>query len=175
MRKIIVAWMAMSLITFNLGVTPPAYSRNGEIGAEEKVAEKIEAEEVAKDLAAKAGGSYVKGETPPALKGSEVALPIVDEETGNILGYVVAEREKLVSVLNDAGLTEVANALAAGEAGEAAAETVTAGISGGTIAWIAIGVAVLAGIGVALGSGGGGGGDSGGDGGGSTTPPATHP
>lgn len=161
MRIIIVACLVFSLITFNIGLTQPAYSRNGEIGAEEKVAEKIEAEEVAKELATKAGGTYVKGETAPALKGSEVALPIVDEETGNILGYVVAEKEKLVPVLNEAGLSEVANALAAMEAGEAAAGTVAAGISGGTITWIAIGVAALAGIGFALGGGGGGGGGGG--------------
>lgn len=166
MKTIIVACMVFSLITLNLGMAPRAYSQNGDIGAEEKVAEKIEAEEVAKELAAKAGGTYVKGETAPALSGSEVALPIVDEDTGKILGYVIAEKEKLVSVLNEAGLNEVANALAASEAGEAAAETVTTGISGGTITWIAIGVAALAGIGFALGSSGGGGG---GGGGGSTT------
>jgi hypothetical protein len=135
MKQVILAFMVFSLITFNLGITPPAYSRNGEIAAEKEVVEKIE----------------------PALKGTEVALPIVDEETGKILGYVIAEKEKLVPVLKEAGLTEVANALAAMEAGEAAAGTVTAGISGGTITWIAIGVAALAGIGFALGSGGGGG------------------
>jgi len=162
MRKIIIAYMVFSLIAFNLGVTQQAYSRDGEIDAEEKVAEKIEAEEVAKELAEEAGGTYVQGETAPAVKGSEVALPIVDEETGSILGYVVAEKEKLVPVLNEAGLTEVANALAAMEAGAAAAGTVTAGISGGTITWIAIGVAALAGIGFAVGSGGGGGGGGGG-------------
>jgi hypothetical protein len=134
-RKLIVVCMVFSLITFNLGVTPRVYSQDGEIGAEETVAEKIEAEEVAKELAAKADGTYIKGETAPALKGSEVALPIVDEETGNILGYVVAEKEKLVPVLNEAGLTEVANALAAAEAGAAAAGAVTAGISGGCSAY----------------------------------------
>jgi hypothetical protein len=168
MRKLIVTCLVFSLITFNLGVTHRAYSQNGEIGAEEKVAEKIEAEEVAKELAAKADGTYVKGESSPVLKGSEVALPIVEEETGNILGYVVAEKTKLVAALNEAGLNEVANALAAMEAGEAAAGTVTAGISGGTITWIAIGVAALAGIGFALGGGGGGGG------GGSTPSTPTH-
>jgi hypothetical protein len=162
MRKIVVVFLVCSLIVFNIGLTPRAYSRDGEIGAAEKVSEKIEAEEVAKELAAKAGGTYVKGETAPALKGSEVALPIVDEESGNILGYVVAEKGKLISVLNEAGLTEVANALAAMEAGEAAAGTVTAGISGGTITWIAIGVAAIAGLGLALSGGGGGGGGGGG-------------
>ncbi len=161
MRKIIVPCLVFSLITFNLSVTPRAYSQDKGIGAEEKVTQKIEAEEVAKELAAKAGGTYVKGETAPTLKGSEVALPIVDEDTGNILGYVIAEKGKLVSVLNEAGLTEVANALAAMEAGEAAAGTVTAGISSGTITWIAIGVAALAGLGFALGGGGGGGGGGG--------------
>lgn len=161
MRNTIVVIAALSLITINIGVTPRAYSRDREIGAEEKVAEKIEAEEVAKELAAKARGTYVKGETAPALKGSEVALPIVDEETGNILGYVVAEKAMLVSVLNEAGLTEVANALAAMEAGAAAAGTVAAGISGGTITWIAIGTAAIAGLGLALGGSGGGGGGGG--------------
>ncbi|RJR14519.1 MAG: hypothetical protein C4581_13995 [Nitrospiraceae bacterium] len=161
MRMIIIAYMVFSLITFNLGVSREAYSQSGDIGAEEKVAEKIEAEEVAKELAEEAGGTYVKGDTAPALKGSEVALPIVDEESGRILGYVVAEKEKLVVVLNEAGLSEVANALAAMEAGSAAAGTVTAGISAGTITWIAIGVAALAGIGFAIGGGGGGGGGGG--------------
>ncbi len=159
MKKIIALSAIFFLITFSIGYNSRVYSQNEIIEAEKKVAEKIEAEQVAQDLAAKAGGTYVKGETAPVLKDTEIALPIIDEETGNILGYVVAEQKKLISVLNEAGLTEVANALAAMEAGQAAGETVKAGISGGTIALISVGVAALVGIGVAL-SGGGGGGSS---------------
>ncbi|MBI4681986.1 MAG: hypothetical protein HY757_02660 [Nitrospirae bacterium] len=161
MKKIMALLTIFFLITFSIGYNSMVYSQNAKIDSENKIAEKIEAEQVAQDLAAKAGGSYVKGETAPVLKDTEIALPIIDEETGNTLGYVVAEKKKLISVLNEAGLTEVANAIAAMEAGEAAAGTVTAGISGGTIAWISVGVAALVGIGVALSSGGGGGGSSG--------------
>lgn len=159
MKKIMALLVVFSLITFSIGYNSRVYSQNEKIEAEGRIAEKIEAEQVAHDLAAKAGGTYVKGETAPALKDTEIALPIIDEETGNILGYVVAEQKKLISVLNEAGLTEVANALAAMEAGQAAGETVKAGISGGTIALISVGVAALVGIGVVL-SGGGGGGSS---------------
>ncbi len=151
MKKIIALTAVFSLIVFNIGFNSLSYSQT----------ERIEAEEVAKDLAAKADGKYVQGETAPALKGTEVALPIIDEATGDVLGYVVADKEKLIPVLNEAGLTEVANALAAMGAGEAAGETVKAGISGGTIAWISVGVAALIGIGLAVGGGGGGGGGGG--------------
>ena len=167
MKQIIALTAVLSLITFNMGFTSRAYSQNEKIEAEEKIVEKIEAEEVAEELASRSGGTYVKGETVPDHKDTEVALPIIDEETGNILGYVVADKEKLISVLNEQGLTEVANALAAMEAGEAAGETVKAGISGGTIAWVALGIAAIAGIGLALGGGGGGGG-------GGQTPTTSH-
>lgn len=150
MKKIIVLLTVFSLLALNAGFNKRAFAQS----------ENIEAETVAEELAARSGGRYVKGETAPALKGQEVALPIVEEETGKVLGHVVADKAKLVSVLNDAGLSEVANALAAMGAGEAAGETVAAGMSGGTITWIAIGVAAVVGLGVALGGGGGGGGGS---------------
>ncbi len=158
MKKIIVMVMVFSLCTLNVGYHTGVYAQNEAPQADEKVMEKIEAEAVAKELAARAEGTYVKGEAEPVLKGNQVALPIIDEDTGNTLGYVVAEKDKLVSVLNEAGLTDVANALAAMDAGEAAGETVKAGMSRGTITWIAIGGAALAALALALGSGGGGGG-----------------
>lgn len=118
----------------------------------------IEAESVAKELAAKADGTYVAGDTVMSVEDPEVALPVIDEETGTVLGHIVADREKLISVLNDAGLTEVANALAALEAGTAAGEAVTAGFIGGTTAAVVLGVAALIGIALAAGGGGGDGG-----------------
>ena len=169
MKRIIALISVVTIVALNIGFNSRVYSQNENNEVEEKVVEKIEAEEVAEELAAMSDGEYVKGEAPPELESGEVALPIIDEETGDILGYVVADQAKLVSVLNEVGLTEVANALAAMEAGAAAGATVAAGISTGTLTWIAIGVAA---VGLGLGLGGGGGGGGGGDGGGVTPPPA---
>lgn len=120
--------------------------------------ENIESVEAAKELAADAGGTFIEGEAPPALSGDQIALPVIDEASGKILGHVVAEKESLISSLNAAGYTEVAKALAAAEAGTVSGKTVGAGFLGGTAGAIAVGVAVVVGIALAVGSGGGGGG-----------------
>ena len=172
MKKITVLLTMCLFLTFNVGYSMRAYAQTGNIEADAVVKETIEAEEVAKDLAKSADGLYVKGEAVPVTEGTEIALPILDESSGNVLGHIVADKEKLVSVLQEEGLTEVAYALAASETGAASAETVTAGIIGGTIAWTSVGVAALVGIGLAVGGSGGGGGGS--SGGGTTTPTPNH-
>ncbi len=119
--------------------------------------QKIASEDAAKKLAADAGGTYVEGESAPALTGDQVALPVIDEATGNVIGHVVAEKSALVSALNAAGYTEVGAALAASEAGAGAGLAVGAGISAGTIG--AGAVVAAAAIALIIGS------TSGGDGG----------
>jgi hypothetical protein len=95
--------------------------------------QKISTIEAAKKLAGDAGGTYVEGASSPALSGNQVALPVIDEATGNVIGHVVAEKSALVSALNSAGFTEVGAALAATEAGAGAGLAVGAGITAGTI------------------------------------------
>lgn len=96
--------------------------------------QKISTVEAAKNLAADAGGTYVEGAAAPALTGNQVALPVIEEATGNVIGHVVAEKAALVSSLNAAGLTEVGAALVATEVGAGAGLAVGAGIATGTIA-----------------------------------------
>ena len=155
MKKIIALTSVFLLLVFNIGFVSGAYAET----------DTIEAETVARELAQSAKGTYVQGSTAPELTGNQVALPIIDEATGDIIGHIVANQDDLVSALNDAGLTEVANALSAIEAGAAAGEVVEAGVSGGTIAMIAGGVAVAAGIALAV---------SGGSDGDSTTSTTSH-
>lgn len=95
--------------------------------------QKISNLEAAKKLASDAGGTYVEGASTPALTGNQVALPVIDEATGNVIGHVVAEKAAMVSALNAAGYTEVGAALAATEAGAGAGLAVGAGITAGTI------------------------------------------
>ncbi|MEW6602257.1 MAG: hypothetical protein AB1499_14895 [Nitrospirota bacterium] len=116
--------------------------------------EKIASIETAKKLAADAGGTYVEGATAPALTGNQVALPVIDEATGNVIGHIVAEQSSMVSALNAAGYTEVGAALAATEAGAGAGLAVGAGISAGTIG--AGAAAAAAAIGLVVASTGGG-------------------
>ncbi len=122
--------------------------------------ENIESIQSAKELAANAGGTFVEGNAAPALTGDQIALPVIDEATGDILGHIVAERTSLVSALNAAGHTDIATAIASAGAGTAAAGAVGAGFLGGTVGAVAAGIAVVAGIALAVGSGGGGGGGS---------------
>lgn len=159
MKKTVASLAVIAFIFFQTYINPPVYAQ----------VEEIQAETVAKQIAVNAGGKYIRGEQEPPVKGREVALPIIDEETGKPLGYIVADRDRLVSALNKAGLTEVAGALAAVQAGTAAKETVTAGFFSGTTGAVVLGLAALAGLGLALGGGGGGGG-----GGGSQTPTSNH-
>jgi len=108
--------------------------------------QKIATIEAAKKLAGDAGGTYVEGAATPALTGEQVALPVIDETTGKVIGHIVADKTALVSALNTAGLTEVGAALAATEVGGGAGLAVGAGISAGTIGAGAAIAAVTIGI-----------------------------
>ncbi|GBD97960.1 hypothetical protein BMS3Abin06_02864 [bacterium BMS3Abin06] len=145
MKKLIALTAVFSFLAFNIGFVSPSYAQT----------ETIAAEEVAKDLAQSAGGTYVEGSAAPVLTGNQVALPIIDETTGNVLGHIVAEQENLVSALNAAGLTDVANALAAAEAGTAAGVATGTGFALGTTGTIAVIAAGVAGVALAVSSGGG--------------------
>ncbi len=159
MKRLIAIIAIFSVFMFNVGFNSLAYAQ----------IEKIESEAAAKELAASAGGTYVEGSAAPTLTGTEIALPVIEEATGNILGYIVAEKESLISALNEAGFTEVADALAAIEAGTIAGVTVSEGLLGGTTGKVLLGLAAA--IGIALAVGGGGGDDD--DGG--PTPTPGHP
>jgi len=147
MKKLIAIFIALSFFMLNICYVTPSHA--------DVVTQKIASEAVAKELAANAGGTYVPGAAAPALTGTQVALPVVSEATGKVIGYVVADKAALISALNAAGYTKVASAIAATDAGTAAGFAVGAGISTGTIV---VGTAVLVGIvALAVSSGGGGG------------------
>ena len=114
--------------------------------------ETIASETAAKEIATNAGGTYIQGAAAPALSGSQVALPIIDEATGQVLGHIVAEQANLAAALNAAGFTEVATSIAAVEAGTVAGATVAAGIGVGTTTALVVGAAAIVGVAV---SGGG--------------------
>jgi len=153
MKKITAVVMIFSFLMFNLTYVIPSH-------AAEPVTQTIASVEKAKELAAAAGGTYVEGAAAPALTGTQVALPVIDGATGDVLGYVVADQASLVAALNEAGYSSVASAIAASQAGAAGGLAVGSGISAGTVA---AGAAVLAGIAaLAVSSGGGGGGGGGG-------------
>ncbi len=88
--------------------------------------------QAAETIAADAGGSFVAGSTAPALTGTQVALPVLEEATGTVLGHIVAEQAALVTTLEAAGMAEVATAVAAIEAGAVAGATAGVGIAAGT-------------------------------------------
>ena len=118
------------------------------------VVTEIDSEAAARSLAVKAEGTYVEGAAPPTLSGSEVALPIINESSGEVLGHIVADQIKLISVLNEAGLTEVASAIAAISVGTAAGTAAGTGFALGTTGTIAAVAAIGIGVAVAVGSGG---------------------
>jgi len=120
----------------------------------EPVVTEIDSEAAARNLAVKAEGTYIEGASAPTLSGSEVALPIIDEASGNVMGYIVADQIKLISVLNAAGLTEVASAIAAISVGTTAGAAAGTGFALGTTGTIAAVAAVGIGVAVAVGSGG---------------------
>lgn len=129
------------------------------------VIQKISTIEKAKKIAEASEGQYweaseywEKPPSPPVKGTTKVALPVQDEATGDVIGYIVADKEKLIAALNAEGLTQVANALAAVEAGSVAGETATAGFLSGTTAKVILGIVLVAGIALALSGGGGGGG-----------------
>ena len=139
MRKIIVLFMVAVFLLCNSLM----------ISQVEAQTQKISSVEAAQKLAADAGGTYVEGAATPALTGEQVALPVMDEATGSVIGHVVADKTALVSALNAAGLTEVGAALAATEAGAGAGLAVGTGISAGTIGAGAVVAAVAIGLVVA--------------------------
>ncbi len=128
----------------------------------ETVVDEIDTEDDARFLAVKAQGTYIEGATVPTLSGSDVALPVLDEATGEVLGYIVADQIKLISALNELGMVDVASAVAAISVGEAAGAAAGTGFSMGTTGKIVAAIAVL-GTGIAVAAGGGGG---------SSTPPS---
>jgi len=120
----------------------------------ETVVKEIDSEAAARQIAVKAEGTYVEGPAAPTLSGSEVALPIVDEVSGEVLGHIVAEQIKLIAVLNEVGMAEVASAIAALSVGKEAGAAAGTGFALGTTGKIAAAVAVGTGIAIAIGSGG---------------------
>ncbi len=98
--------------------------------------------QAAEAIAESAGGEFVAGATAPALSGTQVALPVLEEATGSVLGHIVAEQAALVTTLEAAGYVEVASAVAAIEAGAAAGAVAGAGVVAGTTAAAAGAVAV---------------------------------
>ena len=148
MKKVIVIISIVAYLVVAAGVVSPLY-------AQDIIIDNIESVKTANELATKAEGKYVEGATAPTLQGDQVALPVQDA-SNDILGYIVADREKLMAVLNEAGMTEVASALGAIEAGKAAGGAATAGFLSGTAGKILIGVALIAGLAVAAGGGGSG-------------------
>ena len=139
MRKIIVLFMVAVFLLCNSLM----------ISQVEAQTQKISSVEAAQKLAADAGGTYVEGAATPALTGEQVALPVMDEATGSVIGHIVADKTALVSALNAAGLTEVGAALAAAEAGAGAGLAVGTGVSAGTIGAGAVVAAVAIGLVVA--------------------------
>ena len=120
----------------------------------ETIVKEIDSEAAARQIAEKAEGTYVEGATAPTLSGSEVALPILDEVSGEILGHIVAEQIKLIAVLNEIGMAEVASAIAALSVGTEAGAAAGTGFALGTTGKIAAAVAIGTGIAIAVGSGG---------------------
>ncbi len=116
------------------------------ISHSEPVVKEIDSEADARELAVMSEGTYIKGASVPELSGSEVALPIIDETSGQVLGHIVADQVKLISVLNDVGLTEVATAIAAVSVGTATGTAASTGFALGTVGTVAAVAAVGTGV-----------------------------
>lgn len=136
MRKIIVLFMVAVFLLCNSLTISQVQAQT----------QKISALEVAKKIAADAGGTYVEGSAAPALTGNQAALPVIEEATGKVIGHVVADKSALVSTLNAAGYSEVGAAVAAAEAGTGAGLATGAGIAGGTIGAGAVVAATVIGL-----------------------------
>jgi hypothetical protein len=163
MKKIIAVMVSLSFLVFCSHI-PYGYAEEADV-----IIQKISTIEKAKKIAKASDGQYWEAsdywEKPPSpsLEGTgKVALPVQDEATGDVIGYIVADKEKLIAALNAEGLTQVASALAAAEAGTVAGDAATTGFLSGTTAKVILGVVLVAGIALAAGgsSGGGGGGGS---------------
>jgi hypothetical protein len=53
------------------------------------VTETITSVKKAKEIAVAAKGAYWEGAAVPTLKGTEIALPVIDQ-AGNVIGHIVA-------------------------------------------------------------------------------------
>jgi hypothetical protein len=162
MKKIIAVIVSLSFLLF-CGHMPQLYAEETDV-----VVQKISTIEKAKKIAKASDGQYweaseywEKPPSPPVKGTARIALPVQDEATGDVIGYIVADKEKLVAALNAEGLTQVANALAAADAGTVAGDVATTSFMSGTTAKVILGVVLVAGIALAAGGGGGGGGGGG--------------
>ncbi len=142
MKKLTVVLLISAFLISGIGIFSPAEAQT----------ETIASQAIAEQLAADAGGSFITGTTAPALTGTQVALPVVSQATGETLGFVVAEKASLVGALNAAGLTEVAAAVSATAAGSVAGVAAATGLALGTTGTVALAVAAVAGIALAVGS-----------------------
>jgi hypothetical protein len=161
MKKVMAIIVSFSFLVF-CGHMPRLHAAETET-----VIQKISSVEKAKKIAEASDGQYWEASeywenppSPPVEGTTKVALPVQDESSGEVIGYIVADKEKLIAALNAEGLTQVANALAATEAGAVAGEAATAGFLSGTTAKVILGVVLVAGIALAASSGGGSGGGS---------------
>ena len=153
MKKATALLVVVSFLIFNTAYV-------SQVSAADMVTEKISSVSKAKEIAGNAKGGYWEGRVAPGHLETEVALPVIDSE-GNTIGYIVADKAKLISALNELGYTNVASALTAAQVGTTTGLSVGAGLSMGTVGLIAAGVAVAGGVALAVGGGGGGGTTSG--------------
>ena len=79
----------LSLLVAFLFLSVTVFSIFPSISYAETVVTEIDSEAAARNLAVKAEGTYVEGAAAPTLSGSEVALPIIDEASGEILGHII--------------------------------------------------------------------------------------
>ena len=112
----------LSLLIFMIFISGTSLSYS------ETIQKTIDSEAAARQLAIKAQGTYMEGSSHPPLADSAFALPIIDEDSGNVLGHIIANKIRLISVLNDAGLTEISSAIAAAPKGKRSSPGTTGGI-----------------------------------------------
>ena len=112
----------LSVLLLSLGLVIQAHAETATIASVQS----------AEAIAADAGGTFVAGSTAPALTGNQVALPILEEGTGQVLGHIVADNAALAAALESAGYAEVAAAVAATEAGAAGGAAAGIGVAAGT-------------------------------------------
>jgi len=143
MKKFTALCVILSFMAFSIGYVSQPFA--GEV-----LTETISSVSQAKEIAAAAKGGYWEGASAPALSKSEIALPVVDEATGKVIGHIVAEKGKLISALNAAGYAKAATALAAVEAGTAAGVAVGAGVAIGTTGVMVSGIALVVGGAIAV-------------------------
>ena len=111
--------------------------------AQGMVSETIPSEAAAEEIKDLAQGQYWRGEGIPVHKANEVALPVIDEKTGKVIGHIVADKEALIEALRIKGYTTVASALAAVETGTTAGLAAGTTLSTGTIVGLAAGAVAI--------------------------------